>query len=165
MRNTLRFVSVLLTAIGMSRGLAHLFVLPHKISLSAADYLTVQQIYWGWALLGIADVGALVSTLLLAVVVRHNRKMLALSLTAVLCVGLALAVFFLFTCPVNQETLEWTMLPDNWVELRRHWEYSHAAIAVLFFVAFNALVLSLLVDRNERPRLSFHRNKSHPLSR
>ncbi len=165
MLNTLRFISVLFTAVGMAGGLAHLFELPHKISLPAADYLTVQQIYRGWALLGIADVGALVSTLVLAVMVRGNRKMLFLTLTAALCVGLGLVVFFMFTYPVNRQTLNWIMLPDNWLELRRQWEYSHAANAGLFFVGFNALVLSLLVDRGEDPVSFFRKNKSHPLSR
>ena len=41
----------------MAAGMAHLFELPNKIHLSREDYLTVQQIYRGWALLGIAHSG------------------------------------------------------------------------------------------------------------
>lgn len=165
MLNVVRFISILFTAVAMAGGLAHLFELPNKILLSGADYLTVQEIYRGWALLGIADVGALVSILVLAVMVRRNRKMLGLTLIAALCVGLGLAVFFQFTYPVNQATLNWIILPDNWLQLRRQWEYSHAVNAVLFFIGFNALVLSLLVQRNEGREFSVRRNKSHPLSR
>jgi hypothetical protein len=40
------------------------------------------------------------------------------------------------------------MLPDNWVELRRQWEYSHATSAVLNFVALVMLIFSVLA-RNE----------------
>jgi hypothetical protein len=37
--------------------------MPNKMVLSREDYLTVQQIYRGWALLGIAVAGALISTI------------------------------------------------------------------------------------------------------
>lgn len=165
MLNAMRYLSVLFTAVGMAGGLAHLFELLNKMTLSAMDYLTVQQIYRGWALLGIADIGALVSTLALVIMVRRNRKMLVLSLVAASCIALGLTVFFMFTYPVNQQTLNWIMLPDNWLQLRLQWEYSHAVNAGLFFVAFNALILSLLVDREEPQALSVPRNKHHPLAR
>lgn len=38
-----------------------------------------------------------------------------------------------------------TILPANWEELRRQWEYSHASSAALNLIALSALVLSLLV--------------------
>jgi hypothetical protein len=61
--------------------------------------------------------------------------------------ALSLIVFFTFTYPANQQTVNWTVLPDNWQQLRRHWEYSHAIGAGLYFVAFISLLLSLLVGR------------------
>jgi hypothetical protein len=145
--NTFRFLSVLFTAVSMSAAFAHLFELPNKINLPREDYLTVQQIYRGWALLGIVVIGALVSTLVLTVMVRDNYKMFYLTLTATICIALSLVVFFMFTYPANQQTLNWTMLPENWEELRRQWEYSHATGAGLYFVALIALPLSLLVER------------------
>jgi hypothetical protein len=39
------------------------------------------------------------------------------------------------------------MLPENWQELRRQWEYSHATGAGLYFIALITLTLSLLVER------------------
>jgi hypothetical protein len=69
--NTLRFVAVVFTSIAMAAAFAHLLELPHKINLSREDYLTVQQLYRGWAWLGIAVVGALVSTLVLTIKVRR----------------------------------------------------------------------------------------------
>ena len=64
---TLFFLSILFTAVAMAAGFAHLFELSNKVHLSREDYLTVQQIYRGWALLGIAVMGALLSTLILTV--------------------------------------------------------------------------------------------------
>jgi hypothetical protein len=145
--NIFQFLSVLFTAVAMAAAFAHLFELPNKVNLPREDYLTVQQIYRGWALLGIVVIGALVSTLVLTVMVRDNYKMFYLTLTATICIALSLVVFFMFTYPANQQTLNWTMLPENWEELRRQWEYSHATGAGLYFVAIIALTLSLLVER------------------
>ena len=142
-----RLLSVLLVAVSMAAGFAHLFALPNKIDLAREDYLTVQQIYRGWALLGIAVIGALVSTLVLAVRVRGSPAAFRLTLAALACVCLSLAVFFLFTYPANQQTENWTMLPENWQALRRQWEYSHAAGAGLNFAALVALTLPLIVER------------------
>nr|MBA3539600.1 DUF1772 domain-containing protein [Deltaproteobacteria bacterium] len=49
----LAFTSTLLATLVLGAALAHVLELPTKISLPAADYLTVQQIYRGWAWLGI----------------------------------------------------------------------------------------------------------------
>jgi hypothetical protein len=144
---TFVLLSILLTAVAMAAGFAHLFELPNKIHLSREDYLTVQQIYRGWALLGIAVIGALLSTLILTVLVRENPRVFYLTLTATLCIALSLLVFFLFTYPANQETNNWTTLPENWQELRRQWEYSHAVGAGLYFIALTALTLSTLMER------------------
>lgn len=145
-RNTLRFISIMLLALALGGGLAHLFELPGKMALSRDDYLTVQQIYRGWALLGIPIFGALVATLWLAALERRRRRVFGLTLAAALCVAASLVVFFAFTFPANQATENWTMLPENWDALRGRWEYSHAVGALLYYVALGALTLSLLVE-------------------
>jgi len=144
--NIFRFFSMLFTGVTMSASFAHLFELLNKINLPREDYLTVQHIYNGWALLGFAVVGALFSASVLTVLVRDNSRMFWLTLTAAICIALGLVVFFLFTYPVNMATLNWTTMPDNWEALRRQWEYSHAIAAVLYFTAFITLTLSLLVE-------------------
>jgi hypothetical protein len=143
----LRFIAVLSTAVAMAAGFAHLLELPNKMSLGREDYLTVQQIYRGWALLGVVVVSALVTTGLVAMLVRARPPEFYLTLTAAICIALSLVVFFLFTYPANQQTQNWTTLPDSWETLRRQWEYSHAVGAGLYFVALSALTLSLLVGR------------------
>jgi hypothetical protein len=148
---SLRFVSLLFTAIVLGAGLAHLFALPNKIHLPREEYLTVQQIYRGWALLGIVLIVALISTLVLTVKVRRRPRTFALTLTALLCIAVALVVFFTFTYPANRQTENWTMLPDDWQKLRIQWEYSHAAGAVLHLIALCALIGSVLAsDESDR---------------
>ncbi len=81
-----RFFSLLFAALALAPALAHLLELPNKLGLSRNDYLIVQQIYRGWALLGIVVLGALVSTLTLTILVRKRAHEFALSLVAFLCI-------------------------------------------------------------------------------
>jgi len=143
----LRLAALLLTAIAMSAGFAHLLALPNKMAMGRADYLVAQQACRGWALLGVVVIGALIANGTLAALVRASRTEFRLVLIATLCVVLSLIVFFLFTFPANQATANWTVLPDDWEALRRQWEYSHAIGAMLYFVAVGALGLSFLVRR------------------
>ena len=52
---------------------AHFFELFNKMTLPASEYMTVQKIYQGWALFGIAIAAALLLTLLHTVLTwRHT---------------------------------------------------------------------------------------------
>jgi uncharacterized membrane protein len=145
----LYFLTLSLVALSLGAPLAHLLELPNKIGLPAQDYLLVQQVYRGWALLGVLPCAALLATLLVAVQAREARRAFAFALIAFFCLAGMLAVFFIFTYPVNAVTENWTLLPDNWEALRRRWEYSHAASAVLTFVAFLSLLGSFFAAARE----------------
>jgi len=51
--------------------------------------------------------------------VRRTPAEFYLTAAAALCIALSLLVFFVFTFPTNRQTANWTVLPDNWQELRR----------------------------------------------
>src|SRR5690606_9153108 len=114
------------------------------------EYLIVQQIYRGWSLLGIVIVAALLSAAGVTLSKRRSGAPFYLALTATLCIALSLVVFFSVTFPTNTATNNWTILPAEWEDLRRRWEYSHAVGALLYLVALASLVLSILVARDER---------------
>jgi ABC-type cobalamin transport system permease subunit len=156
-----RFGSLLFAALALAPALAHLLELPNKIGLSRDDYLIVQQIYRGWALLGFVIAGALLSTLVLMIMVRNRPKAFALTIVAFVCILGTQIVFWTFTFPANQQTNNWTVLPENWEALRARWEYSHAASAVLNLIAFISLICSVLTkstrDVEATPNPSFHR--------
>lgn len=149
-------VAFVFVALALGPALAHLFALPNKIGLDKAQYFAVQQIYSGWALLGIVVFGALLSTLALAVALRRDRRPALWALVAFLCIAGTQIIFWSFTFPANQATVNWTEIPANWEALRARWEYSHAAGAILNLTAMIALVLSVLgwrpagVDRGSR---------------
>jgi hypothetical protein len=141
---TIYFIALFFVALALGPALAHLLELPNKINLGREEYLTVQQIYRGWALLGIVVAGALISTLTLSVMVRKQRKAFLFALIAFLCIVGTQVVFWTYTYPANQVTNNWTMLPENWRDLRRQWEYSHATSAGLNLLALVMVILSVL---------------------
>ena len=132
------FLAIVLTALALAPGGAHLFALPNKIGLDEADYFTVQQIYRGWALLGIVLFGALAANLAHALMLRRRALPFGLALAAFLLVAATLAIFFAWTYPANVATENWTVAPADWRALRAQWEWSHAANAVLTFLALCA---------------------------
>ena len=148
------FVSLLLLVLALGASLAHLFELPNKIRLDRKDYLTVQQIYRGWALLGVPVIGALISTAVLAILVRRDRVAFVWTVVALACIVGAQVVFWIVTYPANQQTLNWTVLPADWEALRARWEYSHAAGAAMNLAAYSALVIAMLASRRAGPGTS-----------
>jgi len=144
------FAATTAAAIITAAGWAHLLALPNKIDMSRDDYLVAQQIYRGWALLGLVEFAALALSIYLSWLYRGSGAPFVLAIIAVASIALGLVNFFGFTYPANRATHEWTMLPDNWQVLRTQWEYSHAAGAILNVIALGSLVLAALLARTAR---------------
>ena len=106
-KNAARFCSLLFVALALGPSLAHLLELPNKIGLPREEYFAVQQIYRGWALLGILVFAELTATALLVMLphVPPSRLLGAvLAYRAVyellpLLLGLVLLVVFEVTHP------------------------------------------------------------------
>jgi hypothetical protein len=144
---TIYFLSLVFAALALAPDMAHVLELPNKITLSREDYLTVQQMYRGWALLGSVVAGELLSTLVLTIMVREERKAFLCTCIVLLCIIGTQVVFWTYTYPVNHATHNWIMLPENWMALRRQWEYSHATSPVLNLVALVMLIFSVLARK------------------
>jgi hypothetical protein len=144
-----QFLAVLLTALALVPAGAHLFELPNKIDLPRDAYLIVQGVYAGWALFGIVDLAALAMNAVLAIKLRRQRLAFSFAVTAALCFVVFFAIFFTWTFPANQATANWTTMPDNWSELRREWEYSHAVNAVVMLIALCSVTLSVITARQD----------------
>lgn len=150
-RKSTQLIALISSAFALAPALAHLLVLPNKIDLARDEYFVVQQIYRGWALLGIVVFTAILSNLLLAVVVRKLRSAMICALIALACLLGTQAIFWTWTHPANAQTADWTEKPENWATLRTQWEYSHAASALLNFAAFASVSLSVITASNCRP--------------
>ncbi|MGQ7792510.1 DUF1772 domain-containing protein [Faunimonas sp. B44] len=150
----IQFLALVLAALALVPAGAHLFALPNKIGLPEAEYFLVQGIYRGWALFGIILFGALAANIALAILLRGRGAAFALALFAAFAELVSLGIFFAWTFPANRATANWTSVPENWEALRRQWEFSHAAAAVVTFLGFCALVGVALAEQGRERRLA-----------
>lgn len=148
------FLSFLLTALMLMPAGAHLLALPNKIGMSAGDYVVAQQAYRGWAYTGALVFAGIAATGYLAWRIRHSAAMFGPTVIAFLCLAATQLVFWTLVFPGNQQTVNWTVLPANWEELRLRWEIGHALSAGLNIVAIVALLAALLRSDPRLPRLA-----------
>jgi len=143
-----QFLAVILTALALIPGGAHAFALVNKMNLAAEPYFLVQGIYRGWALLGIVLIAAMIANLALTLMLRRRGGApFILALLGFCAVALTLVIFFVWTYPANQATGNWTTVTDNWQQLRRQWEYSHAVNAAITFLALCSITWSVVMTR------------------
>jgi hypothetical protein len=153
----IQFPAILLTALDLVPGGAHLLEFRGKITLYRDAYFTTQQIYRGWAYLGAILIAAILANMSLAFAARQQRGSMLWALASTLLLSATLVLFFLFTFPANQATDNWTTVPADWWNLRLQWEYSHAINAGLTFLALCATLASCLswveqpVDAQAKP--------------
>jgi hypothetical protein len=145
---TLQFSAVILTALTFVPVGAHLFEMPNKLGLFEEHYFVVQSIYRGWALFGIVILAAIITNLLVATMLWREGRVIWPNLAAGLILAATLLVFFAWTYPANVATDNWTVMPTNWEGLRAQWELSHAANAILAFVALCCAALSGTINKS-----------------
>jgi hypothetical protein len=138
------FIALLATALALGAALAHALELPNKINLAKDDYFVVQKAYRGWNQLAYLLVIELIAMLVVAALSRHEPQVLWPTITAIVCLIAAQAVFWIFTYPANVVTDNWTSVPAQWEDVRARWEYSHLAGAAFQVMAMSALIVAVL---------------------
>ncbi|HKS43410.1 MAG TPA: DUF1772 domain-containing protein [Blastocatellia bacterium] len=146
-----RFITITLTALLMGMSLGHTLEMPMKMNVDGQLWLTFQHnLYAYFAIIGAPiELGAIITSIVLAVLVRKRRPAFHLTTVAAICIAVAFfLVWLVFTREVNEQTARWTAqsIPADWAEWRRQWEYSHAIRFVLHLMAFGALVSSVLFE-------------------
>jgi hypothetical protein len=144
LRRIALFVAMMATATALGPALAHLFELPNKIGLPPETYFAVQQIYSGWSLFGLLLAVQFLSIVAVIVTAGTDRGLRSMAALALACLVGAQALFWTFTYPANTATMNWTVQPDDWQVLRRQWELSHAAGALLQLGAMACLGIGAL---------------------
>ena len=151
-----RFVNLLLVALTLGMTFTHALEYPGKTSLTGADWLMVQHnLYIAFGVIGaIIEVTAIATTWIVLWQLRGWRLARVLTLLAALCASAALAVWFAYVDPVNTALNAWTpqTLPHDWTSYRDQWEAGHAASALLFALAFTALVGAILSEAENGTR-------------
>jgi hypothetical protein len=137
------FLAVILTALALVPGAAHVMQLPNKLPMTREMYLIAQRLYRGWNMSAFVVIGALIATLIL--MLEADEQAFAPALIAFLAIVATQIVFWTFTFPVNRRTHNWTQAPqENWQSLRDRWEFSHAASAALNFIAVVSVTIAVL---------------------
>ncbi|MBV9832813.1 MAG: DUF1772 domain-containing protein [Alphaproteobacteria bacterium] len=143
-------LAVLLTALALVPAGAHLLSLPNKINLPSDQYFVAQSVYRGWAWLGAVLIVAIIADLAAGLIAREHRQRAGSAFAAAILLVLSAMIFFLWTYPTNHATENWTILPDNWRDLRAQWEYSHAVNAAVVFAALCAITIFAIGRRTPR---------------
>ena len=133
------FLAVILTGLAVIAPAAHLLEMPRKMRLPKERYFVVQDIYLGWWKAGLLLPAAAIANIAFAIMTGSG-----FAIAAVVLIAVNLAVFLIWTQPVNHVTQNWTLQREDWRTLRNQWEYSHAVNAGVTFLAFCAATLAVL---------------------
>ncbi|HEV7609225.1 MAG TPA: hypothetical protein VGO61_17925 [Steroidobacteraceae bacterium] len=138
----IELLAVVLCALALVPSMAHVMELPNKLPMTREAYLLVQRLYRGWNMSAFVVIGALIATFIL--VLSANEAAFAPALIGFLAMVATQVVFWVFTFPVNKATRNWTQVSDDWQLLRDRWEFSHAASALLNFIAVVSVTIAVL---------------------
>jgi hypothetical protein len=149
--SALRFVSLFLTALATGTVFSQMVEGLGRSELVSAVWLAVQQVlYSGFGLVsGTLEIGALVTTVVVAGMVRHRPRTLALAGVAIACLAVMIVVHFVGLSPLASEVGGWTpqTMPANWPEYRNRWDWLQGARTALGVVALGAQLLSFIIDQ------------------
>lgn len=129
------FLAIVLTALILAPGGAHLFEMAAKVRMNEADYFTVQQIYAGWALFAVPIFTVIGLDAALAWMLRGQGLRFWMVAGAGAAIVLSLVILFAMVFPGNQATSNWTVVTENWQALRSSWESGHAINAGITFLS------------------------------
>jgi hypothetical protein len=149
---TWRFITLILVALGLTMGAAHLLELPPKMQYDAEMYAAVTStLYRLFGSVGaFIQVVSILAAAILTFLVRF-RPAFRLTLFATLCLIFSLILWFILVAPVNAEWLQVIestpeLIPKAYLQLRERWEYGHVAAFIAWFCGFCLLVLSVLIE-------------------
>jgi hypothetical protein len=140
----IQFLAVVLTALALAPGGANIIELSRKLRLPKEPYYALQAVYRGWDLFAVVLVAALATNLARTVMAAGEGTPFHFAIAATLLAGAALTIFLAVTLPADLATDNWKSVTPDWQKHRDRWEYSHAANAVLLFLALCAATLSIL---------------------
>ncbi|WP_175507848.1 DUF1772 domain-containing protein [Halomonas korlensis] len=143
-------VTLLLAALGLVMGGAHVLELPVRKQYEPEFYLQVTStLYQYFGLVGgPVQVMALLAAAVLAWLVR-DRVAFRSTLAGAVCLGLSLALWFLLVQPVNAAWAEALQAGSadavqSYAQLQDRWEFGHVIAFVAWCLGFTLLLNGLL---------------------
>ncbi len=149
--STLRFVSLFLTALVTGAAFCHTVEGLGRAELVSDIWLSVQQVLYSgfnWVI-GLLEGSALITTAVVAALVRQRPRSLALMGVALFCLAAMIAVWAGGLSPIDSEVGGWTAhtMPANWPEYRNRWDWLQGARTALGLIALGAQILSIIIDQ------------------
>ena len=145
-----RFISLLLKALAAGVVLGHVMSRAGKVTVPGPLFVTVQNtLYRNWGKrVGAVEIGAFLSTLVVAFLTRGRGAIFALSLAGLLCLAGMLLVWAVFINPINIRVRPSTSEspPADWALLRDRWHRLHAIRSIFAVVGLSALISAVLWD-------------------
>ena len=145
-----RSISLLLTALAAGVVLGHLMSRAGKVTLPGPLFVTVQNtLYRNWGTrVGAVEIGAFLSTFVVAFLTRRRGAIFALSLAGLLSLAGMLLVWAVFINPINIQVRATTSEspPADWALLRDRWHRLHAIRSIFAVVELSALISAVLWD-------------------
>jgi hypothetical protein len=145
-------VTLLLAALGLIMGGAHVLELPVRMQYEARFYMQVTStLYRYFGLVGgPIQIFAFFAAVSLAGLLRRRAAVRSTVLGAG-CLGLSLVIWFLLVQPVNVAWAEALRAGGGnaieiYPELRSRWEYGHVAAFIAWFLGFTLLIFGVLQE-------------------
>ena len=145
-----RFVALLLAALGLIMGGAHVLELPPKMQYDPALYATVNSsLYRLYGSIGaVLQLGSVIAAAVLTFLVR-GRASFRWTLLGTIGLLLSLVLWSVLVAPVNAEWLEVietapASVAAVYERLRPRWEYGHVVAFVAWLMGFSFLLISVV---------------------
>jgi hypothetical protein len=144
------FLTLLLAALGLIMGGAHVLELPVRMQYEPPFYLQVTRTLYGYFGLvgGPIQIFAFLASAVLSWLLR-GRTAFRSTLLGAACLGLSLVLWFMLVQAVNVAWAEALQTDPAdavkaYAQLRSRWEYGHVAAFVVWLLGFTLLLNGLL---------------------
>jgi hypothetical protein len=151
---SLRFVVLILAALSLGMSFAHVLEMPVRRSWDQSLWVATTvhgNLYRMFGPNGPGawiDLAAVLGAMVLAYQVRADRRVLVWTGVGAGALVAAHAAWWGLVFPANLELANWVAgpVPADWARWRDRWEFGHAAVCVLKFAGFVALLGSALPE-------------------
>jgi hypothetical protein len=144
-------LALTVAALSLGPSFAHVLEAPPRLSVWPPELWREATVFNGqfqlFAMIGgPLDIGAIITTAVLAYLLRHDRSGFRFALTGSVLFALALFVWFSWVAPANSVLATWTLgpIPEDFHAIRNRWETGHMVIAAIKLIGFMATALSII---------------------
>jgi len=145
-------VTLTLAALSLGPSFAHVLEAPPRLTVWSPQLWREATVFNGqfelFALIGgPLDVSAIVTTAVLAFLLRGDRSRFRFALAGLVLFALSLAVWFGWVWPANSVLATWQPgpIPESFVAIRNRWETGHMAVAAVKLIGFVATALAVTI--------------------